>query len=134
MNAFAHVIQSSRSFEDTCIELRKAVDAAKWSLMGGYDFGEILASKGFPQASRIKSFDICNARHANEMLGAEILIAMCMPCSVSVIEQGDRVTLATVKPGTMMPAVFGDSVAAKQEYMEAIDSELLTIVNQAAGR
>lgn len=129
---FAFVVPSAHDFETTCVKLRQAIEAAKWSLLGGYDFGETLASKGFAQPGKIKSFDVCNARHANEMLGADIRVSMCMPCTIAVYVHDGGVSLATIAPGVVLPAVFGETVSGKSELMAGIDAELKGILEAAA--
>lgn len=132
MNEFAYVTPTSKTFEDACVSLRKAVEQAGWALMGGYDFGETLAAKGFVQDSRYKTFDVCHAGHANKMLSADKLVSMCMPCSIVVMTVGSQVQFATVRPGMMLPAMFGQTVAPLHEDIEGIDGEIRSILETAA--
>lgn len=127
------VLESNNSFEATCIALRQAVDAAKWALLGGYDFTEVLAGKGFPTENRYKTFEICQARYASEMLEAESLIALCMPCTIAVIEEAGKVRVASAHPSIMLSAVFSESLSKKGETLDLVDRELKAILDAATG-
>lgn len=130
-NEFAFVKESNSDFSSTCLALRQAVEKAGWAFMGGYDFGETLAAKGFPQGGAYRTFDICHAKHANTMLGVEPLISMCMPCNISVFESGGKVIVATVRPSVMMPAVFGEAMSPVLGTLAGIDDELSSILDSA---
>ena len=100
------------------------------SLSSGNDFGEVLASKGFAQPGRIKTYEICNARYANEMLGADPRIAVCMPCSIAVIEQNGGVSVTAMRAGQAIHQ-FGEALGAKADLATQVDSEVQSIIEAA---
>lgn len=115
------------SFEDACVRVRQAVDAAKWTILGGYDFAETLTSKGFPQTERIKSYDACNARHANEMLGRQKLVSIFMPCTIIVFTEDGKTKVATTRPSAVMPSLFDNANDETLAYIRSIETDLQAI-------
>jgi uncharacterized protein (DUF302 family) len=100
---FVYVVETSKSFHEAVIAVRKAAEAHKWGILGDYDFSEILAAKGFPQAEHVKSIDICAPAHANALMGAERLTGLCMPCSVLIFTEKGKTKIAAMRPGVVMP-------------------------------
>ena len=41
-----HVVETNKSFAEAVVAVRRAVESAKWGILGAYDLGEILAAKG----------------------------------------------------------------------------------------
>lgn len=132
MLEFAFVIETDKSPEAAAIALRKSVETAKWGILGGYDFSEILASKGFPQDGVIRVLDICAPGHANTLIAKNKLAALCMPCSVLIFTEGGRTKFGAMRPGVVMPNVFGELGPETEAYVQGIDTELKTILDGAA--
>ncbi len=72
---FAYVVETHKSFSEAVIAVRKAAEAAKWGILGDYDFSEILTAKGFTQKESFKSIEICAPAHAHQFVNAEKLTA-----------------------------------------------------------
>ncbi|HZH98715.1 MAG TPA: DUF302 domain-containing protein [Fimbriimonadaceae bacterium] len=131
-NNFAFVVQTDKNVSEAVVAVRKAAEAAKWSVLGGYDFDEILASKGFEQGAAIRSLDLCNAKHANDMIEKDQLTVLCMPCNVVVFATGGKTQIAAMKPGYVMPAMFPDGGDAMRDHAQQVDEELQAILTAAA--
>lgn len=100
---FTYVVETSKPFLDAIIAVRKAAEAHKWGILGGYDFSEILAAKGFPQPEQVKSLDICAPAHAHAMMGAERLVGLCIPCSILIFTDKGKTKIAAMRPGAVIP-------------------------------
>ncbi len=131
MEEVSYIVETSKSVSEAAVALRKAVEGAKWGILGGYDFSEILESKGFPQSESIRALDICAPRHANRLIAADRLAALCMPCNVLIYSEKGRTKLAALRPGIVMPRVFGELDAETADYVRGIDSELKSILDEA---
>jgi uncharacterized protein (DUF302 family) len=129
---FAYVVETKKSFLEAVVAVRKAAEAAKWGILGDYDFSEILSAKGFPQKEPFKSIEICAPAHANSFTGADKLTALCMPCSVLVFAEGGRTRIAAMRPGTMLPLVFEKAAQALGDMPKKIDEEVKAILDAAA--
>lgn len=124
-------LDSSMSVEETMIALRKSAEAARWSVLQAYDFSEILASKGFKQPGQIRTLEICNARHANDMLSLDPHVAMFMPCTLMVYSRGSIVSVAVIEPNEAIPMVLGDESGRLGVRSQEISEELRKIVENA---
>ncbi|HEY5595923.1 MAG TPA: DUF302 domain-containing protein [Candidatus Bipolaricaulota bacterium] len=130
---FSYVVETKKSFKDALIAVRKQAESRKWGVLGDYDFSEILSSKGFPQAEQAKSLDLCSPSHANQVMAAEKLAALCMPCSVLVFTDQGKTKIAAVKPGVMLPLLFPHAKGKLGALPQEIDAQLKDILDAAAG-
>jgi len=130
MREFAIVERTDKSFTDAVVALRRSVEANKWGILGSHDFGEVLAGKGLPQKEQYKTLEICAPAHADAMLAMDPLVALCMPCSVLVYTDQGATFIAALRPGRIVPTLFGDREGMSQAA-GTIDAELQTIVDAA---
>jgi len=126
------VVETDKPFEEALVAVRRAAEGRKWGVLGDYDFSEILTSKGFPQTERVKSLDLCSPAHANKVMGAERLAALCMPCSVIVFTDGGQTKIASMRPGVMLPELFPHTKGLLGQLPEEIDREIKEILDEAA--
>jgi uncharacterized protein (DUF302 family) len=127
-----YVVETEKSFQDAAVSVRKAAEARKWGVLGDYDFSEILASKGFPQAEQVKSLDICAPAHANALMGIERLTGLCMPCSVLIFTEGGRTKIAAMSPASVMPQLFPQAAEQAKAKLEEITREIREILDEAS--
>lgn len=128
---FVYAAETGKSFQEAVIAVRKAAEAAKWGILGDYDFSEILAAKGFPQTEQVKSLDICAPAHANRFMNVERLTALCMPCSVLVYTDKGKTKIAAMRPGAVLPQIFSSAASKLAEQAKQIDEEVKAIIDQA---
>lgn len=128
-----HVVETHKSFHEAAVAVRRAVEQAKWGVLGAYDLSEMITAKGFPQGEQFKSFDICAPAHAAAMIKANQLTALCMPCSVLVYTERGQTKIATMQPGAVMPQLFPEAASALGAMPSQIDAELRNILQAAAG-
>ena len=131
---FVYAVQTDKSFQEAVVSVRKAAEAAKWGILGDYDFSEILAAKGFPQTEQVKSLDICAPAHANAFMSAERLTGLCMPCSVLVFTEKGKTVIAAMRPGEVMPHIFPQVARQLGDLAQKIDAEIQSILDAAARR
>jgi uncharacterized protein (DUF302 family) len=129
---FAFVVETNKPFAEAVVAVRKAAEAAKWGILGDYDFSEILSAKGFPQKEPFKSIEICAPAHANSFTNADKLTALCMPCSVLVFSEAGRTKIAAMRPGVMVPLVFEKAAQVLGDIPKKIDQEVKAILDAAA--
>jgi uncharacterized protein (DUF302 family) len=129
---FVYTVETDQSFSEAVVAVRKAAEAAKWGILGDYDFSEILAAKGFPQNEQVKSLDICAPAHANTVMGAERLTGLCMPCSVLIFTDRGKTRIAAMRPGAVMPQLFPQAAQQLGDLTKQIDVEIQAILDAAA--
>lgn len=129
---FIYVVETDKPFQEAVVAVRKAAEAAKWSVLGDYDFSEILAAKGFPQGEQVKSLDLCAPAHAHSVMAVERLMGLCMPCSVLIFTEGGKTRIASMRPGAIMPQLFPQAAQRLGELPKKIDAEIQAILDTAA--
>jgi len=126
------VVDTHKTFADAVVAVRRAVEAAKWGILGAYDLSEILTAKGFPQTEAFKSLDICAPAHAAALMKTDRLTALCMPCSVLIFTDNGRTKLAAMQPGAVLPQLLPRVAAEAGRLPQQIDTELRGILEAAA--
>ena len=129
---FTYVVETNKSFTDAVVAVRKSAEAAKWGILGDYDFSEILSAKGFSQKEPFKSIELCAPAHANSFVNADKLTALCMPCSVLVFSEVGKTKIAVMRPGVMMPLVFEKAAQTLGDMPKKVDEEIKAIIDAAA--
>jgi uncharacterized protein (DUF302 family) len=132
MSDFAYSVETGKSHSDAIVALRAAAEKNKWTVLGSYDFSEILASKGFDQGIQIKLMDLCNAGHANYMLGQDLETVLCMPCNVSIVTRQGTTKISAIRPATVMPPLFAAAGEGLAERSRQVEAELVAILDEAA--
>lgn len=129
--SFSIEVESPYDVAQTEERIRDAVQNAKWSILGGYKFHEILEGKGFPQKGTFTTLEVCNARHADRLLNEEGKVAMCMPCKIVILGTGDQVRVYAMMPGRALPMMFDQMSPEAYEYAKTIDREIAEIIQAA---
>lgn len=125
-----YVVETNKNFKETLVAVRKAAETESWGVLGDYNFGEILNSKGFPQGENVKVLDICSPTYANALMSHERLTALCMPCSVLVYTNEGRTMIAALQPSKILPVVFETDSRALAAQAQ-IDEQIRTILDMA---
>jgi len=126
INEFAHIVETSKSVNEAVVAVLKSVEQKGWSVFAVIDLQERLTAKGFVQKP-VKVIEICSAKHANSFLNKNRLVSLCMPCRITVFEDGG-VKIATMRPSVM--AGLFERISAQE--VELIEADLRAIVDGAA--
>ena len=74
-------------------------------------------------------YDICNPQAASTALNTDMSVSVVLPCCVSVYQDGQTLTIATVKPTDLMKATDLNGVS---ELATEIEREVFTMMREAA--
>ena len=74
-------------------------------------------------------YDICNPQAASTALNTDMSVSVVLPCRVSVYQDGQTLTIATVKPTDLMKATDLNGVA---ELATEIEREVFAMMREAA--
>ena len=113
---FAYVVETQKDFDEAVVAVLKAVEQKGWALFQIYDVKERLAAKGFQQ-QRLKIIEICSGKYANAFLTKNRLISLCMPCKINVIEEGNVIKIAGMKP-SLISQLFPEVTAEEAALVE----------------
>ena len=123
---FAYIVETEKTFDEAVVSVLKTVEQKGWALFQIYDIKERLAAKGFEEKP-LKIIEICSAKHANNFLSKNILISLCMPCKINVLEENGKVKIVGMKP-TIISQFFPE---VNQEEAEEVEKELKEIINNS---
>ncbi len=118
--------ESKYDFNETVELFKQNVENAGWSIVGVYDYKEILADKGFDILD-IKVIALCSGQYSAAILEGddERMVSPLMPCTISIYKKSDGKTYIARLNSGEMAAPFGGVVA---EVMEAVAGETEAIV------
>lgn len=122
--------QSKYDFDETISRLKENVKEAGWSVVGEFDYKEILADKGF-DIMNIKILAVCSGKYSAQILSLddERIVSPLMPCRLAVYEKSDGNTyIARLNSGEVAQpfgGVIAETMKAVAEDTEAIVQDLL---------
>ena len=117
--------QSRYDFDETVAKLKNNVSEAGWSVVGEFDYKEILGEKGF-DIRNIKILAVCSGKYSAEILALddERMVSPLMPCRLAVYEKSDGNTyIARLNSGEVAQPFGG--VIAETMMAVALDTEAI---------
>lgn len=120
---------SSRSPEDVEKRLREAATKHKFGILHVHDLRQTLESKGIELGSECKVYDVCNPQAAAKALHREMRVSTVLPCRISIFNENQGCTIATVRPTSLLEATGLEGVAS---LAEEVEREVLAIIDEAA--
>jgi len=123
---FAYIVETNKSLDEAVVSVLKAVEQKGWSLFQVYDIKERLAAKGFKQKP-LKIIEICSGKYANEFLKKNLLISLCMPCKINVLEEKGKTKIVGMKP-SILSQFFSE---ISREETDAVERDIKDIIDYA---
>jgi uncharacterized protein (DUF302 family) len=112
-----------------CSRLEETVKAHRYGILGMIDLQAKMKEKGLDFANRCRIYEVCNPRAAKQVLERDMTISTALPCRISVYQEGDQITVATLRP-TQILGLFG--VADLAAVAESVEKDILAMVDEAA--
>lgn len=127
MKRFEYTIESSRKFEDAVQAVEAKTAEKGFRVLHTHDVAATLAEKGF-QREPLKIVEVCNAKYANEVLKADVKVALMLPCPITVYAEGGKTFIST-----MLPSVIAEFFpnAKIRETAEEVEKAVLAIVDES---
>ena len=122
-------ITSSKSLDELDQDFRKAVQRHKFGVLNVLDLKQTLGNKGMVLERECRVYDICNPQAASRALNTDMGVSVVLPCRVSIYQDGQTLTVATVRPTDLMRATDLNGVT---ELATEIEREVFTIMREAA--
>jgi len=123
---FAYVVDTEKSADEAAVSVLRAVEQKGWAVFNVINISERLAAKGFDQ-SAVRVIEICNGKHANHFLNKSKYISLFMPCRISILEDGGKVKIASMRPAVM--SQFFPEVAAEEAM--AVEKDVIEIIDDS---
>ena len=118
-------VQRSRfdSVEQTCQELKKAIEQAGWSCPGIRDMNQAVAQHGVTLDRPVRIVELCQPHYAKKVLTTNPEVSTLMPCAFGVYKGDDgHVYISKMNTG-LMGKMFGGVIAEIMGKYVAKDEE-----------
>lgn len=122
--------QGQGSIEAVAKRLEEAAAAEKFGVLGVHDLKQKMEAKGVPFEPECRVFEVCNPQKAKAVLEADMSIANALPCRICVYQDGDKVTVSTMRP-TAVLGMFGRPELGP--VAEEVEQALIRIIDKACG-
>lgn len=122
-------VNSSKSLAAIDQSLREAAQRHKFGVLNVLDLKQTLSNKGIDLGRECRVYDVCNPQAASTALTHDMSVSTVLPCRISVFADGDKLTLATVKPTDLMKAT---GLSGVEDLATQIEREIVAIMNEAA--
>lgn len=100
-------LRSNKDFDATVQAVIDETAAENFRVLTVHDVAATLAEKGF-ERERVTIVEVCNAKHAYDVLAADVRIGLMLPCPIMVYAKADGVKVTTMRP-TMIATLFPEA-------------------------
>ena len=124
---YHYTVQTEKSFADAVNAVTSETAKMGYRVLHVHDVRETLEFKGF-KIGNLKIIEVCNAKHASELLQKELKMSLFMPCRISVYDREGKTYISSMNTETiseMVPGLDFRDLAAQ------VNKQLETIVDNA---
>ncbi len=95
-------IESKKSLTEVAKELEAAAQRHKFGVLAVHDLKQKMKEKGVDFDGDCLIYEVCNPQQAKKVLEVNAEISTALPCRISIYREGDRITLATLRPTALV--------------------------------
>lgn len=121
--------QVSGSVKDILPRLENAAKDHHFGVLGSIDLKARMIEKGVPFDRDCVILEVCDPRQAKSVLERNPAISTSLPCRISVYQDGDKVTVATVRPTALVTMYEGAESLAP--VARQVEETIIAIIDQA---
>jgi uncharacterized protein (DUF302 family) len=122
-------VESTKTIDQVCEDLEKAVVEYKFGVMTVHNLKETMKKKGVEFDRECRIFEVCNPHQAKRVLEKDMDLSTALPCRISVFTEGGKVKLATLKP-TALISQF--NVPELESVAKEVEETLIQIMKKAS--
>ena len=100
-----------QSIEETCQQLKTAIEANGWSCPAIRDMNMTVSQKGVQMDRRVMIVELCKAEYAKDVLSTNPEVSTLIPCAWGVYEGDDGNVYITGMNMGLMGKMFGGNIA-----------------------
>jgi uncharacterized protein (DUF302 family) len=126
--AFDYTVPTEKGYAEALAAVQERLTAHGFRVQFVHDVAATLAEKGY-ERDPIAIVETCNAKYANAVLEADVLVSLMLPCPVVVYEKDGGTWISTLRP-SVIGAFYPD--AGIQDVADEVDAILLAVVDEAA--
>jgi len=125
MTDFQISTQTNKSFPDALAALKTAIADHTFTILHIHDVQATFASKGISHGA-YQIIEFCRAPAAKQVLDAEPLVGLLLPCKIVLFEQGEQVIASAMLP-TVIDSFFpGLDIGELPQQIEAEIREIIS--------
>ena len=129
MSSTLLITRSTTTPIDTVWARLPAISTAHtFGVQATHNLREKIEAKGIPFARECRVLEVCNPRHAANVLHQAITISTALPCRIAVYEEDGRTVLATIRPSLLLTMFDAPGAAATAQEVEDV---LVRIMDEA---
>ena len=100
-----------QSVEETCQQLKAAIEAKGWTCPAIRDMNMTVSQKGVQMDRRVMIVELCKAEYAKDVLSTNPEVSTLIPCAWGVYEGDDGNSYITGMNMGLMGKMFGGNIA-----------------------
>ena len=127
METLDYTVETKKSFDEAVEAVLAKTKENSFGVLHVHDVQATLAGKGFPREP-LKIIEICNPKHAHDVLEKDVKISLMLPCPISVYTAKGKTYISAMRP-RLMGAFYPE--AHIEATAEAVDRAILAIVDEA---
>ena len=94
--------QTAGEVQDVVDKLQQAASENQFGVLGIHNLKEKMEAKGVEFGTECQVLEVCNPKQAKKVLEQNMSISTALPCRISVWREGDKVTVATIRPTILL--------------------------------
>ena len=122
-------VKTKKAIADVARDLEAAAQRHKFGVMGTHDLKAKMKEKGVEFDRDCLIFEVCNPQQAKKVLEENMEISTALPCRISVYQEGDGTTLATLRPVAMIALYEAKGL---EPVAKEVEATLVRIMEEAA--
>ncbi|MCT0216155.1 DUF302 domain-containing protein [Synechococcus sp. CS-1330] len=124
------VVDSAKTFEETCFDLNAAVEAHNFGILAIHDLAATLRSKNIQFSENCSVFEVCNPQQAALVLETDMSLCMALPCRISVFTEVGQTKIAMIRPADLFRDL-SDTPALIKVALE-VESTMMDMIHEAS--
>lgn len=120
--------QTAGEVQDVVDKLQQAASENQFGVLGIHNLKEKMEAKGVEFGTECQVLEVCNPKQAKKVLEQNMSISTALPCRISVWREGDKVTVATIRPTILLDMFQSPEL---KEVAEEVEQTIIRIIDTA---
>ena len=122
-------IRTSKKLQEVASALETAAQKYKFGVLAVHDLKAKMIEKGVEFERDCLVYEVCNPQQAKKVLEANPEISTALPCRISMYGDGGGVTLATLRPTSLIDLF---ATPALRTVAREVEDVILKMMEEAA--
>lgn len=127
--AVYYTVSTDKTFERAAADLDAAVRRNGFGVLHVHDLGGTLRGKGLDFGNECRIFEVCNPVQAARVLGADMRLAMALPCRIAVYTQDAGTHIGLIRSVPLLAALSDD--AALRDVAAEVEAATIRMIDEA---